>query len=111
MRVGRRLVKATAGDYAGFWLRFSAVAIDGELWGIVYLTLIVFGAVVPAMSGNGDAFYGPFAVAMFVAFFAHWVYFASMESSKAQATLGKQAMGIVVTDVNWGGAGLLWHSE
>jgi uncharacterized RDD family membrane protein YckC len=29
-----------------------------------------------------------------------WLYFAKMESSEKQATIGKKAMGIYVTDVN-----------
>ena len=32
--------------------------------------------------------------------FLGWAYFAGMESSERQATLGKSAMGIYVTDLN-----------
>ena len=31
---------------------------------------------------------------------AQWLYFALMESSSKQATLGKMALGIIVTDLN-----------
>ena len=36
----------------------------------------------------------------FIIFIMGWLYFAIMESSNKQATLGKMAMGIKVTDLN-----------
>ena len=36
----------------------------------------------------------------FIWFFVVWFYFAGMESSSYQATPGKQAMGIIVTDLD-----------
>lgn len=36
----------------------------------------------------------------FVSFLVGWLYFASLESSARQATLGKSAMGLVVTGTN-----------
>jgi uncharacterized RDD family membrane protein YckC len=41
-------------------------------------------------------------IATFVAFLliVSWIYFAGMESSEYQGTLGKMALGLVVTDMN-----------
>jgi len=71
------------GDYAGFWLRFVAVILDniligGVSWAVAWVV-------------------GPFAP--LVAVVAGWLYFASLESSSWQATIGKLAVGIVVTDM------------
>jgi DNA phosphorothioation-dependent restriction protein DptG len=72
-------------QYAGFWRRFVAWLIDAVLLGLVGVILnIIFQAEV---SGPVSTIIG-------------WVYFAGMESSTRQATLGKQAMNIFVTDLN-----------
>jgi uncharacterized RDD family membrane protein YckC len=67
--------------YAGFWRRFGAFAIDVLILLIPYLILRRLG-----VAGN------------LVLFFGEWVYFAYQESSEAQATIGKRALGIIVTD-------------
>lgn len=72
--------------YAGFWLRFVALLIDGFiLFVATALVVIVFG------DGAGSVLLANLIV---------WMYFAVMESSPQQATLGKQALGLIVTDVN-----------
>jgi uncharacterized RDD family membrane protein YckC len=35
-----------------------------------------------------------------IMFFVNWLYFTLQESSQRQATIGKMALGIVVTDLN-----------
>ncbi|MGE5559762.1 MAG: RDD family protein [Chloroflexota bacterium] len=72
--------------YAGFWLRLVAIIIDGFILGIA-------GAVVGGVFGSGVS-------TDLLTFLLGWMYFAVMESSPQQATLGKQALGLVVTDVN-----------
>ncbi|MBA3380231.1 MAG: RDD family protein [Chloroflexia bacterium] len=72
-------------EYAGFWNRFVAIVIDSVLLAIVgIITNILF---------NENA-------AGFVGFLVGWLYFAGLESSAGQATIGKSAMGLVVTDTN-----------
>lgn len=72
-------------EYAGFWNRFVAIVIDSVLLAIVgIITNILF---------NENA-------AGFVGFLVGWLYFAGLESSARQATIGKSAMGLVVTDTN-----------
>ncbi len=73
--------------YAGFWKRFAAIFIDGIILGIV-------GGVVSAIFGVPTG--GPIG-ALF-----GWLYFAGMESSSYQATIGKQILGIRVTDLEGG---------
>ena len=41
-----------------------------------------------------------FIAAMLILFVGNWLYFALMESSDHQATLGKMAIGIAVTNLN-----------
>ncbi|GAC1442936.1 MAG: hypothetical protein NVSMB52_00700 [Chloroflexota bacterium] len=69
--------------YAGFWKRFIAYLLDSILVAIV--TGILLRAI-PALSFSG----------ILIA----WLYFAFMESSEHQATLGKMALGIKVTDLD-----------
>ncbi|MDQ3392916.1 MAG: RDD family protein [Bacteroidota bacterium] len=99
--------------YAGFWIRFVALIID-------YIIIYVVQAflVVPLLAMMGIATLTPssdvqdvnqFALAsammvplMIVSLFTlvlSWLYFAFMESSPRQATLGKLAVGIIVTDL------------
>jgi uncharacterized RDD family membrane protein YckC len=100
--------------YAGFWKRFLAYLIDGLILGVV--EAVIFVAVFLMIGGSalisggenpqdffaaltGVAFLLIFLgiVALFVIF---WLYFAKLESSEAQATWGKRALGIFVTDAN-----------
>ncbi|MEO0084313.1 MAG: RDD family protein [candidate division WOR-3 bacterium] len=70
-------------QYAGFWRRFLAGLIDG-------LILLVPTAIIQAIFKPAGRFFGIIAV---------WLYYALMESSAYQATLGKQVLGIMVTDI------------
>lgn len=68
-------------EYAGFWRRVVAALIDGILLGILT------GILTLQMSeGAGGT----------ISTIAGWLYYAGMESSTRQATIGKSLMGIVV---------------
>lgn len=91
--------------YGGFWIRVLAAIIDAIVVGVVVLPLRIIFMGIPAISrrsvGPDVAFV--FAGAFFIiAFqlFANWIYEAGLESSKYQATLGKMALGMQVTDLN-----------
>lgn len=71
--------------YAGFWNRAVAALIDGVLLAIV--------SIVTNILLNENA-------AGFVGFLVGWFYYAGLESSARQATIGKSAMGLVVTGVD-----------
>ncbi len=78
-------------EYAGFWRRVAAALIDGLLVGIVsWIVTAIF-------SGISD---GAEATAQILVFVAAYGYYAGMESSSYQATVGKIALGIQVTDLN-----------
>lgn len=105
-------------QYAGFWLRFLAIIIDGvilavPIWILEAIFFAIFGlgsiaslsrlgpnpdptAAVAALSGM----IGGILMICFVAFFLHWLYFSLMESSAKQATLGKMVLSLKVTDLN-----------
>jgi uncharacterized RDD family membrane protein YckC len=85
---------------AGFLLRAVAFMIDiGLLWLVAWLVTIPldvpFISATPADLAAGNVLLTLFAVMVFAA----WLYFAGMESSGLQATLGKASMGIYVTDL------------
>lgn len=67
--------------HAGFWRRSAAYVIDA----LVLLVPLMIVNVVPLLG-------------MLIGLAGHWLYFTLQESSPAQATLGKRAMGLIVTD-------------
>ena len=102
--------------YAGFWLRFVAYIIDAVLLSAVEMVLIL---ILVAVLGLGGAIRNwsenpdmnsiftatvilaiiAFAIGVFVVI---WLYYACMESSRYQGTLGKMALGLIVTDLQAG---------
>lgn len=100
------------GRYAGFWLRLVAAIIDGLILGIPF-GVVVFMTVmsaVPGLAQMRNQAPNPMMIAMMILpriFFvlllvlvASWLYWALMESSQWQATLGKKALGLYVTDLS-----------
>jgi uncharacterized RDD family membrane protein YckC len=93
-------------SYAGFWRRFVAAIIDGLLIGAVFS---VFQAMVGVGFWSGSRMHDADALAAAMAalgilvplqVIASWLYYALMESSKNQGTLGKMALGLRVTDLD-----------
>lgn len=113
-------------SYANFWSRFAAWLLDGI---ILYIPNAIINAIVfsvfdfnavltkmQALSEKGEpvdeaemmqamsqfmaAFIPTIILVSVISTVLAWLYFALMESSAKQATLGKMALGIVVTDVN-----------
>ncbi|MGD0827893.1 MAG: RDD family protein [Desulfobaccales bacterium] len=88
--------------YAGFWLRFVAYVID-----CLFISIVVLGAltVVARIGGLGGGRFGvntsggALGIKFCIGILAHWLYWALMESSPQQATLGKMALGLRVTDL------------
>jgi uncharacterized RDD family membrane protein YckC len=92
-------------QYGGFWLRFVAAVIDAILVGIVIwpVSLIIgvsIGLAGGAVSMPGIGVHIVNGIVSFVfSSCASWIYEAAMESSARQATLGKMALGLKVTDL------------
>lgn len=100
--------------YAGFWLRLVAYVIDslivGIPTGIIIVIMLAATGILGSIHGNfpeqpqsimallGITFI--FGVAGIV-FLGTWLYYAWMESSSWQATVGKKALGLYVTDLEW----------
>lgn len=90
--------------YAGFWRRAAALIIDSFLLviagGIIGMFLGILFGLVMDISGVGTAAVEKTATSIGNIFglTLNWLYFTLMESSSRQATAGKMALGIVVTD-------------
>jgi uncharacterized RDD family membrane protein YckC len=78
--------------YAGFWRRLAANLIDGLLLGTVQATLTILVYTMAPDDLRAQVNVLP------VSILVGWAYYALMESSPAQATVGKIALGIYVTD-------------
>ena len=91
-----------AGDYAGFWLRLAAALLDGVILSIA--TYALLGIIIGIFISNDglqawlnslieeddmEAFFMAYFGMMGFMIIAQWLYFALMESSAYQATLGK----------------------
>ncbi|MGH8272756.1 MAG: RDD family protein [Gammaproteobacteria bacterium] len=99
--------------HAGFWRRVAAYVIDGIALDVVIYAFWLILILIFWLSGHdfnfgsGDFYSGdsvdPFAGALFGVLYLGtialvWLYFALFESSRLQATPGKMALGLVVTD-------------
>ncbi|HVB85568.1 MAG TPA: RDD family protein [Candidatus Dormibacteraeota bacterium] len=96
--------------YAGFWLRVVAAIIDNLILGVPmgFLFLLLFAGTMPmlmrgAQEGNPMGtmmvFLPRFATLGVVVIVGRWLYWSLMEASEWQATLGKKALGLYVTDL------------
>ncbi len=84
--------------YAGFWKRFAAFLIDSVIIFVAgFMVGIVFGFWWSLTFGVAK---GVETAGYFLGIIVAWLYYAIMESSPKQATLGKQAVGIKVTDMD-----------
>lgn len=103
--------------YAGFWLRFVAYLIDyfilqfiGFILALPFIGGIVFAAIGLGKVEHYDGFnentflgiagiLGMVLLLALIELAAGWLYYALMESSKNQGTLGKMALNLAVTDL------------
>ena len=107
MEVLDNLNEESTPKYAGFWIRFVAYLLDGIILGVIIGPIFfMFFAPVAGFESFAD---DPEAIMVFAAGMSGFVfielviyilYFAGMQSSKYQATLGKMAVGVMVTDEN-----------
>ena len=103
-------------EFAGFWLRFVAIVIDSLVLSVVsgLVTFPIVGAMgLRGLMRGGYGSYGggPMSPAdmlplmgivfriVLISMVLKWLYYALLESSSWQATLGKKALGLEVTDL------------
>lgn len=84
--------------YAGFWKRFAASIIDGVI--LMVCGLIIGGFIGFAYRFTAGTSVGAGALGNLGGIILGWLYFAIMESSSTQGTLGKMALGIKVTNLS-----------
>lgn len=91
--------------YAGFWLRFAAFIVDAIV--LTVGIMLCLAAIYAAAAANGtsvdaaERFYKEHEQSVsLVASCLACLYYALMESSSLRGTLGKRALGIMVTDMS-----------
>jgi uncharacterized RDD family membrane protein YckC len=93
-------------EYAGFWIRFGAAIIDGIL---VNIAGVIVGFIAGFFIGfsmgasgasNSEIETAAGIVGNVIGILIAWLYEALMTSSPTQATLGKMAVGVKVTDLS-----------
>lgn len=104
-------VRSATGEYAGFWERFAAFIVD---WIILFIAVFVVAfmvgvaiGIIGGAMGMGetelDAFIEQYKLAFnLLGVLVAWLYYAGMESSRHQATLGKKLLSMKVTDRHGG---------
>lgn len=100
--------------YAGFWLRLAAFIIDsfvlqlaGGIFALPIIITMVGGIIAAAQQPDSatkvmaiiSVVAGSILLLVLIALTIGWLYYAIMESSTPQGTLGKMAVGIKVTDM------------
>lgn len=106
---------ATNVVYAGFWLRFVAYLIDRIILSIFTTAVLVpfffllgGAALLDALIRNRGQGFEPGQLGRLImigilisviAALVQWLYYAYLESGEKQATWGKQALGLYVTDL------------
>lgn len=83
--------------YAGFWKRVGAYLLDSIIVTVLCVALAFGIALSSNMNKDAETFT---LLIQGASFLVGWLYWALMESGRAQATFGKQALGIVVTDAD-----------
>lgn len=93
--------------YAGFLRRWAALFIDSIILSVVFYALFmffgmaaVFGSASLDAGTGAAALNGIFAMMYLLYFLMAGAYYSLLESSSNQATVGKMALGIKVTDSN-----------
>jgi uncharacterized RDD family membrane protein YckC len=89
-------------EYAGFWRRLGAWFIDQLVLGAGAFVLGFIVGFAVGLSGRDDIPDALYYALNIVYVIGYYLYFALMESSSWQATVGKNALGIQVTDLNGG---------
>jgi len=89
--------------YAGFWWRVLAYLIDAVIFSVVFFPLGVIVGVVLVWSGADEN--SPLVPVIKIVlngfeFLVGWLYYAFLESSPWQGSLGKKLLGLRVTDLN-----------
>lgn len=101
-------VAGTSTAFAGFWLRLVAAILDNVILTVptAPLAILIFATMLPGLAmarGNPALLFATlfpriiFFVILILA--VKWLYWALMEASGWQATLGKKALGLYVTDL------------
>ncbi len=96
--------------YAGFGRRMVAALLDQVIvcTGALLLTWLIIGTISYVREGSVAMYFLPLSglpprvwliIVCVSNLIIRWLYFADMESSPAQATAGKMALGIIVTDM------------
>jgi uncharacterized RDD family membrane protein YckC len=90
-------------EYGGFWIRVGAYLIDYIILQIAstVVMVVVMGSVGGFSAGSApdDTVLTGAVLAMYlVLLVGNWLYYAILESSSWQGTVGKKALGLVVAD-------------
>jgi uncharacterized RDD family membrane protein YckC/Tfp pilus assembly major pilin PilA len=96
--------------YGGFWMRLAAVLIDMVIiWVLTFAVLMAVVFVHPSGGAQASRELAQrfSAIAVVLMLVLPWLYFSLFESSALQATPGKSALGLRVTDETGGRIGLL----
>lgn len=98
-----------ATKYGGFWRRFAAYLIDGFVLSAAIMAMVFIAGLVLGVTGAFLGMGTPRSVEAFddrgylfdlLVLVVAWLYYAGMESSTNQATVGKMALSMKVTDMS-----------
>lgn len=106
--IEKKLTKEAGKNYAEFWLRFIAHFLDSLVlnliillvWVIDVFLILGFGKLLGVKNVEGSMVETIGGIINFIVItIIPWLYYALLESSSKQATIGKMTLGIIVTDI------------
>jgi len=92
---------APAFEYAGFWYRFAAALLDTIILSLIGIPIQAASWFFPLW--YYDPIFGLLGISFLstaISTIIGWIYYWGFESSSYQATPGKMALGVIVTDLN-----------
>ncbi len=99
-------------QHGGFWRRFAALVLDSFIVNgiVIFIVGILALSLGPDLFNNASLMTALVIVIVTLIIIFSWIYFAAMESSTRQRTLGKMALGIRVVDLAYNRIGF-WKAS
>jgi uncharacterized RDD family membrane protein YckC/Tfp pilus assembly major pilin PilA len=90
---------ADVARYAGFWRRVAASMIDGLIFAVILVPVVVVLFMAASPAAGQEPGVGFMAAYYLLSWGLGWLYYALQHSSAHQATFGKRALGIKVVSL------------
>lgn len=85
-------------EFAGFWVRFFALLLDGLILFGIFIPISIIGMIPLLFTESESVMAGGYLILQLVLNLIGVMYYIFLTSSKKQGTFGKRALGLIVID-------------